>query len=465
MTGYYEGEADASSKSGLGRVVAASLIGATIEWYDFFLYGVVAGIVLNKLYFPTSDAAVSTLLAYATFAVGFVARPLGGVLFGHFGDKIGRKSMLVITLILMGTATFLIGLLPTYQSIGVAAPILLLLLRVVQGIGLGGEWGGAVLMAFEYAPENRRGLYASIPQIGLSLGLCVASGVVAVLSSSLTEAEFLSYGWRIAFLLSAILVAVGAYIRLNVLETPEFEKVKRQNREAAIPFVTMLSNYPKNVLAGMGARTVDGVVFNIFGVFSINYLTQYLHVARTQALLCVTIAAIVMCPAIPFFGLVSDRLGRTKVFALGSLISGVSAFPTFWIFVNYPSDTTALYLALIIPFGIFYAAVYGPEAALFSELFPAPVRYTGISFVYQFSGIFASGLTPIIATALLQYSSSKQPWLVCGYCAFAGLVSAMSALWIGSRAQSYGTVNASVEAGVSDGLALTPADEAMARQI
>ena len=421
---------DVAKKNDLGRVVAASLIGATIEWYDFFLYGVVAGIVLNKLYFPASDPAVSTLLAYSTFAVGFVTRPLGGVIFGHFGDKIGRKSMLIITLMLMGGATFLIGLIPSYAQIGVAAPVLLLLLRVVQGIGLGGEWGGAVLMAFEYAPANRRGLYASIPQIGLAIGLCLASGVVAALSYGLTEAQFLAWGWRLAFLLSVVLVLVGAYIRMNVLETPEFQKVKQTNREAAIPFVSMLRDHPQSVIAGMGARVVDGVVFNVFAVFAIGYLTQTLHVARTQALFGVTISALVMCVTIPFFGWLSDRLGRTQVYAVGSLITGFASFPAFWFFVNYPQDIELVWFAMVVPFGILYASVYGPEAALFSELFPAQVRYTGISFVYQFSGIFVSGLTPIIATALMQYSGTDKPWLVCAYCAASGIISALSAFWI-----------------------------------
>jgi metabolite-proton symporter len=423
-------QAGPASAGGLKRIVAAALIGATIEWYDFFLYGVIAGIVLNKLYFPVSDPLVSTLLAYATFALGFVARPLGGILFGHFGDRIGRKSMLVITLMVMGSATFLIGLLPTYGQIGVAAPILLLLLRIVQGIGLGGEWGGAVLLAFEYAPPERRGLYASIPQIGLAIGLCLASGIVASLSYTLSDTQFLAFGWRIAFMLSLFLVMIGIYIRINVMETPEFERVKQENRAAAVPFYTMLSDYPMSVIAGMGARFVDGVIFNIFAVFTIGYLSQTLHVSHTDALLGVTISAIVMCVTIPIFGWLSDKLGRTQVYGVGSLLAGFSAFPAFWIFVTYPTNTTAIWLALVIPFGIIYAAVYGPEAALFSELFPAPVRYTGISFVYQFSGIFASGLTPIIATALLHYSSAGTPWLVCAYCAFSGIISALSALWI-----------------------------------
>jgi MHS family shikimate/dehydroshikimate transporter-like MFS transporter len=426
---------------GLARIVGASLVGATIEWYDFFLYGVVAGIVLNKLYFPASDPVVSTLLAYATFALGFVARPLGGVIFGHFGDKIGRKSMLVITLLLMGVATFLIGLVPTYAQIGVAAPILLLLLRVIQGIGLGGEWGGAVLLAFEYAPPERRGFYASIPQIGLAIGLCLASGIVALLSYVLTDAQFMAFGWRIAFLLSVCLVAIGIYIRLNVLETPEFEQVKKENRAAAVPFLTMIAEHPGNVVAGMGARVVDGVIFNIFAVFTIGYLSQSLHVSHTTALLGVTASAVVMCFTIPLFGWLSDLWGRAAVYGVASLIVGFSAFPAFYIFVNYAGNGTAIWLALIIPFGIIYAAVYGPEAALFSELFPAPVRYTGISFVYQFSGIFVSGLTPIVATELLHYSGPKSPWLICAYCAFSGIVSAASAFWIWKMARREANAN------------------------
>ena len=224
-----------SNEQTIRRVVTSALVGATIEWYDFFLYGVVAGIVFNKLYFPASDPVVGTLLAYTTFAVGFVTRPLGGVIFGHFGDRIGRKTMLVITLMIMGVATFLIGLVPTYAQIGVGAPLLLLLLRVLQGIGLGGEWGGAVLMAYEYAPKEKRGFYASLPQIGLAIGLCLASGVVALLSSLLTDEQFLAWGWRVAFLISAVLVGVGLYIRLNLQETPEFAAVKARNAELAHP--------------------------------------------------------------------------------------------------------------------------------------------------------------------------------------------------------------------------------------
>lgn len=414
------------------RVVSASLIGATIEWYDFFLYGVVAGIVFNKLYFPSDDPLVSTMLAYGTFAVGFLSRPLGGVIFGHFGDKLGRKSMLVMTLMIMGAATVLIGLVPTYEQIGIWAPVLLLILRVAQGIGLGGEWGGAVLMSFEYAPKGKRGFYASIPQIGLALGLCLASGVVAGLSSLLSDAQFLAWGWRIAFLLSFVLVSVGMYIRLNVTETPEFAKVKASGEEIKLPIKEVLTKHSGNVLAGMGARYIDGVFFNIFGVFSIAYLTQTLHLTRTDALLGVMAAALVMILTIPLFGHLSDKVGRTRIYFWGSLLTGLSAFAGFWFMKNSGGSMLMVWLAIIIPFGVFYASIYGPEAALFAELFDARVRYSGISFVYQFSGIFASGITPMIATYLLQ-KNNGEPWLICAYVLFAGLVSALSAAWIGRR--------------------------------
>ena len=417
-------------RSVIRKVVSSALIGATIEWYDFFLYGVVAGIVFNKLYFPGVDPLVSTLLAYVTFAVGFVTRPLGGVIFGHFGDRIGRKSMLVLTLMIMGVATFLIGLIPTYDQIGVWAPLLLLLMRVCQGIGLGGEWGGAVLMAYEYAPKGQRGFYASLPQIGLAIGLCLASGVVALLSWLLTDAQFLAWGWRLAFLLSGVMVAVGMYIRLAVKETPEFAAIKQRNEATQIPFVDLFRRYPGNVLKGMGARYIDGVFFNVFGVFSIGYLTSTLAITRTQALLGVMAAAVVMIFTIPFFGRLSDRIGRTRVYFWGALVTAVSAFPGFWLMSHSGGDVMTIWLAIIVPFGILYASVYGPEAALFCDLFDAKVRYTGISFVYQFSGIFASGITPIVATALLK-AGGGQPWLICSYVVFAGVVSALSVWLIG----------------------------------
>jgi len=417
--------ADADARQ-IRRVVLASVLGATVEWYDFFLYGIVAGIVFNTLYFPTHDPLISTLLAYATFAVGFVARPLGGVIFGHFGDKIGRKSMLILTLMVMGIGTVLMGLLPTYEQIGIAAPILLLVLRVLQGLGIGGEWGGAVLMAYEYAPHNKRGYYASLPQVGLAIGLCLASGVTALMSL-LPNEQFMAWGWRIGFLLSFVLVGVGLYVRLKILETPEFSRIKGTAVESKLPFMDMIREYPKNILLGMGARFIDGVFFNVFAVFSVFYLSKYVEIPRTTALVLVTISAFVMIFTIPIFGRLSDRWGRPKTYALGSALLALVTYPAFWMMGS--GNIMLVALALIVPFGILYAICYGPEAALFSDLFNVRVRYTGISFVYQFSGIFSSGITPIIATYLLSRGNGS-PSLLCAYVVFAAVVSMLCSLAI-----------------------------------
>ena len=405
------------------RVVIASLIGATIEWLTFSFMGRLQALSSINYFSPAQDPLISILLAYTTFAVGFVARPLGGVIFGHFGDRIGRKSMLILTLMIMGVATVLIGLLPTYNQIGVAAPIILLILRVLQGIGLGGEWGGAVLMTYEYAPEDKRGLFASLPQVGLSIGLCLSAGVVAI-ASTLPEQQFLAWGWRVGFVASIVLVIVGLYIRLRIMETPEFTKLKEQRREVAIPFVNMIREYPRNVLLGMGARYIDGVFFNVFAVFSISYIVNTLHLSRTTALWAVCSSAFVMIFFIPLFGRLSDKWGRGRTYAIGAILLAISTYPAFLAMSS--GNVVAVFAAIIIPFGIIYAMCYGPEAALFCDLFDARVRYTGISFVYQFSGIFASGITPIIATYLIA-ANGNQPWYLCAYVVFAALVSAACA--------------------------------------
>jgi MFS transporter, MHS family, shikimate and dehydroshikimate transport protein len=408
----------------IGTIAFASAVGTTIEWYDFFLFGVVTPLVLNKLFFPNFDPLVGTLLAYTTFFVGFISRPIGGIIFGHYGDRIGRKTVLVLTILIMGIATFLIGCLPTYASVGIWAPVMLLFLRIFQGIGIGGEWGGAVLMAVEHSPAGRRGFYGSWPQIGVPAGLLLSSGMVYLLSF-LPEADFFSWGWRIAFLISAVLVAVGLYIRLKIMETPAFTRIQETKKVAHVPFFELIRTHGKNTLLGLGARYIEGVTFNIFGVFVVGYLAGTLGLPRQTALAGVMIASAIMIIMLPIYGNLSDRIGRRRMFAVAGVLIGLLSFPSFWLMQT--KEPLLVWLAIAIPFAIVYPAVYGPQAALFSELFDTRVRYTGISFVYQFSGIYASGLTPIIATALLPAGGNK-PWLICLYVLIVSIISAASVL-------------------------------------
>jgi MFS transporter, MHS family, shikimate and dehydroshikimate transport protein len=422
------------SESEIRKVALASAIGTTIEWYDFFLYNTFAALVFNKLFFPSFDPLVGTMLAFTTALVGFIARPLSGIVFGHFGDRLGRKKMLILTLLIMGIGTFLIGLLPTYDVIGVWAPILLLLLRICQGVGVGGEWGGAVLMAVEHSPTGRRGFYGSWPQMGVPAGLALATGMVALLTQ-LPGDMFIQGWWRVAFLISLLLVIIGIYIRLKIMETPAFQRVQSTHTVSSVPFLDLMRQHWKQVLLGMGCRYIEGVTFNIYGVFVIAYIVTTLKMPRTTALLAVTAASLVMIFFIPVFGRLSDQLGRRRVFGVAAAITGLLAFPAFWTMSTSAGNGLIVALAIIIPFGIVYAAVYGPIAALFSELFDTRVRYSGISFVYQFSGIFASGLTPIIATALLK-EGDGQPWLIAGYMLIVGFISTLCAYALRETAHS-----------------------------
>ncbi|VVD66879.1 MFS transporter [Pandoraea iniqua] len=414
-----------SAEKAVRTVALASLIGTTVEWYDFFLYGTVTGLVFNKLFFPSGDAFIATALAYTVYAVGFATRPLGGILFGHFGDKIGRKPLLIITLTIMGVSTFLVGLVPSYESIGIAAPLILLFLRLLQGIGLGGEWGGAVLMAFEYAPRDKRGQFAAYPQIGLAVGLCLSTGVVALLSSTLTDAQFMSWGWRLAFMLSLVLVAVGMFIRLKVLETPEFARIKDSQHVAHVPLKEIARDYRRNVLLGWGARYIDGVVFNVYAVFAISYLVGTLHFPKTPVLVAVTLAALVLVVTIPYASKLSDRVGRRRVFGWGAMACGLSSIPALAV-MHYSTNIWWVSLAVILPLGVVYAFVYGPEASMFCELFDTRVRYTGISVVYQVSGIVSSSITPLVAATLLEYGGHK-PWWIAVYVVAVGCISAACA--------------------------------------
>jgi len=388
-----------SSETNSVRLVAvASFIGTTIEWYDFFLYGTAAALVFNRLFFPTFDPLMGTLAAFGTYAVGFFARPVGGIVIGHYGDKIGRKSMLVLTLVVMGVATFLIGLLPTYAQIGPWAAVGLVLLRVAQGFGVGGEWGGAVLMAVEHAPPGTRGYYGSWPQIGVPAGLVISTAVFAVFSR-LPEEQFLSWGWRVPFLLSALLVIVGLMIRVRILETPAFTKVKEASREAHQPIIEVLRTYPKQVLLAMGARFGENGAFYIYSVFVLTYATQHVKMPQQVVLTAMLIGAGLELMAIPFFGAMSDRFGRRPVYLFGAIATALWAYPLFRLLDT--ASPPLVWLALIVAFVFSHAAMYGPQAAFFSELFGTRVRYSGASLGAQLAAVLAGGTSPFIATLLL----------------------------------------------------------------
>ena len=405
-------------------MVLASFIGTAIEWYDFFLYGTAAALVFNKLFFPTIEPAAGTMAAFATYAVGFFARPIGGVIFGHFGDRIGRKSMLVTTLMMMGVATALIGVLPTYEKAGLLAPVLLVALRFVQGIGVGGEWGGAVLMAVEHGDGKQRGLRGSWVQAGVPVGLLLATGTFT-LFASLPEQSFLAWGWRVPFLLGILLTGVGLFIRLHVLESPAFDRMKSERPVAILPIIETLREHPRNVLLAMGARFAENAYFYIFTVFVLTYSTQQLQLEKTIVLNGVLMGSLVQIGMIPFFGALSDRVGRRPVYLGGALFLAFFAFPFFWL-VDTKSGS-AIQLAIVIGM-IGHSAMYGPQAAFFSELFSTRVRYSGASLGYQLASPLAGGLAPLIAAALLNWSGNK-PWPISLYLVGTALVTLL-AVWL-----------------------------------
>jgi MHS family shikimate/dehydroshikimate transporter-like MFS transporter len=409
MTSRTDGSAE------LRRVVVASFIGTTIEWYDFFLYGTAAALVFNRLFFPTLDPVAGTLSAYGTFAVGFVARPLGGAVFGHYGDRLGRKRMLVWSLSIMGVATALIGLTPTYDQIGIWAPVLLVVLRFVQGFGVGGEWGGAVLLAVEHSGGARRGFHGSWPQMGVPGGLLLSTGVFAAVSSWLPEPEFLAWGWRVPFLISVLLVGVGLFIRLRILESPSFERLKEARRESRAPLLDVFREHPREVLIGMGMRFAQNVIFYIYTVFVLSYGEKTLGYPRGVMLRGVMIASFLGLFAIPLWSHLSDRVGRRPVYLAGSVISLLAAFPFFWMIGRGPALVS---IAMVLVMNIGHDMMYGPMAATLSELFGTHVRYSGASLVYQLTSVVAGGVAPFIATVLLaRYGSGAVAAYVMACCA------------------------------------------------
>jgi metabolite-proton symporter len=414
----------AEEKTPLRRVVMASMIGTTIEWYDFFLYGSAAALVFNKLFFPEFDPLTGTLLAFATYALGFIARPVGGIVFGHFGDRIGRKRLLMLSLVLMGVATVLIGLLPTYAQIGIWAPIALIALRLVQGFAVGGEWGGAVLMAAEHGDAARRGLWASWPQAGVAAGSLLSAGVLALLAQLQSEADFLEWGWRIPFLFSAALVVVGWYIRNRVAESPMFQKaLEEAETPPKLPAMEVLRERPKALVLGAGLRVGENISYYILTVFSLTYLVDVSHESRGLALNALLIGAAVQFFAIPLFALLSDKIGRRPVYAFGAF--GLAA----WCFIMFgllgSGDNVSIVLALVVGL-VLHGAMYGPQAAFITELFPTRIRYSGVSLAYQLTSIVAGSLAPIIALSLYKEYDSATPVAI--YVGVACLISGVSAL-------------------------------------
>jgi MFS transporter, MHS family, shikimate and dehydroshikimate transport protein len=390
----------ALERSKLNSIVFASSVGTIIEWYDFLIYATAAALVFNKAFFPTFDPLAGTLAALGSYAVGFLARPLGGVLFGHFGDRLGRKSMLVLTLFIMGVSTFLIGLLPTYASIGVMAPILLILLRVVQGIGLGGEWGGASLMVLEHAPADRRGFYTSFVQIGFPIGLVLATLVFA-LASKLPDADFALWGWRIPFLISVVLLAIGTFVRSRVPETPVFEQLKARGGLSKNPVGEAVSKNTRMFLIAVGLKLSEVSWVYMLTVFVVGYATAGLGLPKQQMLDSVLYAALFELVSIPFFGWLSDRIGRRPLYILGALFTILFAFPLFWMLES--KSAALITTAIIIAMNFGHGMMFGPESAYFPELFGPGVRYSGASFGFQVSAAIGGGFAPIVATAMVGY--------------------------------------------------------------
>ncbi len=418
------------SETSIVKVVFASLVGTAVEWYDFFLYGSAAALVFGTLFFPESEPVTATLLAFGTYALGFVARPLGGVVFGHFGDRVGRKKMLVVALMLMGVATFAIGLLPTYASIGVAAPILLLVCRLLQGFAVGGEWGGAVLMAAEHGDDARRGFWSSWPQAGVPLGNLLATGVLFVLAAVQSDETFEAWGWRIPFLLSAVLVLIGLYVRLQLEESPVYKEAKaeiaqKKDADSHLPILEVIKTYPKEVLIAMGMRMAENISYYIFTVISITYVTTYLDADSDIILQMLLIAAAFQFFLIPALGALSDRVGRRPLYLAGAV--GVAAWS--FVFFGLIDSLSSGKVLLAVAVGLFFhSLMYAPQAAFFSELFGTSVRYTGASVGYQLASIFAGALAPIIAVELLGTVEEKNTTAVAIYVTIASVLTVIAVL-------------------------------------
>lgn len=396
------GETDGKA---ITKVALASAIGNTIEYYDFTLYATATALVFNKIFFPSLDPLVGSLAAFATFFVGYCARPLGGILFGHFGDRVGRKTALLITILIMGIGTVLIGLMPSYEQIGILAPIGLVVLRTLQGIGIGGEYAGGMAMTVEHAPPEARGFYSSLVHVGVPAGFLIPIALLGVLSTSMDEAQFLSWGWRVPFLFSIVLVGIGLFIRIHISETPAFQRVLTEEKPASIPVVEAVRDHTANLVFGIGAKIAESGLFNIYAVFVITYCVTKLGLPKQTILNGVLVGCALECLTLPLFGALSDRIGRKPVYVGGMIFQALLAIP-FFMLIN-TGNTGLIWLAIALGLAIGHGSVYGAQGAYFSELFPARVRYSGLSLVQQIGPILGGGLSPLIATLLLaEYGGS-----------------------------------------------------------
>lgn len=419
------------------KVLIASLTGSAIEWFDYFLYGTAAALVFNKIFFPMVDPVIGLILSYLSFSLTFFIRPIGGVVFAHIGDRIGRKKTLVLTLSLMGGATVMIGLLPTYEMIGIWAPILLILMRIIQGMGIGGEWGGALLLAYEYAPEKRKGFFGSIPQAGVTIGMLMATFIVSLMTL-FSEEDFLSWGWRIPFLLSSVLVLLGLWIRRDIDETPDFQKVKQSGQVAKAPLRETLTHHWREVLIAAGLKVVETAPFYIFSTFVVSYATTTLTYQKSQALEAVTLGALVATVMIPLMGLLSDKVGRKRMYAVSVCLLGLFIVP--WFLLLNTGTTWGIILATVVMFGILWAPVTAVLGTLCSEIFSANVRYTGITLGYQIGAALAGGTAPLIATGLL--AKYNGDWVPVAWYLIVTVAISLTAIFFASRVKRSSAIHA-----------------------
>jgi metabolite-proton symporter len=402
----YAATSTAQSSPGVVRTALASFVGTLIEWYDFFIFGTASALVFNQVFFSNLDPVLGTIVAFATFGVGFVARPIGAIVFGHFGDRIGRKKMLVASLVVMGTGTAVVGVLPTYESWGIWAPLFLVTCRLMQGFAVGGEWGGAVLMAVEHAPARKRAFYGSWPQVSVPVALILAA-VSFIAVQQLPAEQFMAWGWRLPFLASVVLIGVGLYIRLRILESPQFEQMKKQHEDVRLPLGRVVRTDWKNLLIGMGSVAAPNIPFYLATVFAVSYAKTDLGLSATFALWALIGAALLEAVMIPVAAIIADRVGARKVLLAGSTFLVALAFPFFALIDS--AEPALIAIALALALGVGHAFTYSPSAKFLSELFPTNVRYTGTSVAYHLGGALTSGPVPLVAASLVAWAGSTTP--------------------------------------------------------